>query len=60
MTPATVVILSWDGMSPVESFSLGMERPQVSLSVLGWNDSRGVFLSWDRTTAEESFCTGMQ
>ena len=45
MTPATVDILSWDGMTPEESFSLGMERPQGSHSVLGWNDSRGVCLS---------------
>ena len=33
-----------------------MERLQGSLSVLGWNDSRGVILSWDGTNTGESFC----
>ena len=55
MTPAMVVILSWDGMTPVESFRPGMERPQGSHSVLGWNDSRRVPLYWDGSTPEESF-----
>ena len=45
-----VVILSWDGTTPVESFCPGIEQLQGSHSLLGWNDSRGVILSWDRTT----------
>ena len=60
MTPATVVILSWDGTTPEESFSPGMERLQGSYSVLGWNDCRGVLLSWNATTKGESFCSGME
>ena len=32
-----------------------MERLQGSLSVLGWNDSRGVIPSQDRRTPGESF-----
>ena len=39
------VILSWNGTTPGEYFSPGMERLQGSPSVMGWNDSRGVFLS---------------
>ena len=54
MTPTRVVILSWDGMSPEESFSPGMERLQGSPSVLGWNDSREDGPSG--TTAGESIC----
>ena len=60
MTPAKVVILSWDGTTPEESFSPGMERLQGSPSVLEWNDPRGVILSWDGTTPGESFCPGME
>ena len=37
-----------------------MEGLQRSHSVLGWNDSRGVFRSWDVTTPRESFCPGME
>ena len=55
MTPAKVVILSWDGTTPEESFSPGMERTQGSHSVLGCNDSRGVPLYWDGTAPGESF-----
>ena len=43
------VILSWNGMTPGESFCTGMELLQGSHSVLGWNDSRGVLMSWDGT-----------
>ena len=60
MTPAMVVILSWDGTTPEESFRPGMERPQRSYSVLGWNDSRGVPLYWDGSTPGESFSPGME
>ena len=60
MTPAMVVILSWDGTTPEESFKPGMERPQGSHSVLGWNDSRGVPLYWDGSTPEESICPGIE
>ena len=42
MTPATVVILSWEGATAEVSFSPGMEQLQGKPSVLGWNDSRGV------------------
>ena len=35
-----------------------MERLQGSLSVMGWNDSKGVILSWDATTTGESFSAG--
>ena len=38
MTPARVVILSWDVTTPEEFFSPGMERLQWGPSVLGWND----------------------
>ena len=31
--------MSWDGTTSGESFRPGMERLQVSHSVLGWNDS---------------------
>ena len=52
------VILSWDRTTPGESFCPGIERLQVSHSVLvkrllgtpsvlGYNDPRGVILSWD-------------
>ena len=47
--------MSWDGTTPGDSFSPGMERHQVSHSVLGWNDSWGVILSWDGSTKGESF-----
>ena len=47
------VILSWDGTTPAESFCSEIERLQGSHSVLGYNDSRGVFLSWDRPTPGE-------
>ena len=36
-------------MTPVESFSPGIERLQGNQSVLEWNDSRGNILSWDIT-----------
>ena len=36
------------------------ERLQRSLSVQGWNDSRGVILTWDGTTPGESLCPGME
>ena len=52
--------MSWNGTTPGDYFSPGMERLQGSPSVLGWNDSRGVSLSWDRTTPGESFCPGME
>ena len=63
--------MSWDGMSPGESFCPGMERLQGrhsvlvkqlqgSPSVLGYNDTRGGILSWDRTTPGESFCPGIE
>ena len=35
MTPARIVILSWDGTTPVGSFYPGMERLKGSHSVLG-------------------------
>ena len=37
-----------------------MERLQGSLSVMGWNDCRGIRLSWDGTTPKESLCPGME
>ena len=52
--------LSWNGMTPGESFGPVMERLQGSPPVLGWNDSKGVILSWDGTTPGESFCPGME
>ena len=55
---STGVILSWDGLTPGESFYIEMERLQGSNSVLGWNNNWGVLLSWDRTTPGESFCPG--
>ena len=58
MTPARVVILSWDGMTPEESFSPGMERLQGCPSVMRWNDSRGI--SPGGTTPGESFCPGLE
>ena len=58
--PSRVVILSWDGTTPGESFCLETERLQGSHSVLGWNDSRGVILSWDGSTPEDSFCPGIE
>ena len=54
------VILSWDGATPGEYFSPGMERLQGSHSVLGRNVSKGVILSWDGTTPEESFRLEME
>ena len=48
--------MSWDRMTPGESFYPGIERLRGSPSALGYNDSRGVILSWDRTTPGESFC----
>ena len=58
MTPARVVILCWDGMTPDESFSSGKERLQGSPSVLAWNGSRGVMPGG--TTPGESFGPGME
>ena len=52
--------MSWDKTTPGESFCPGIERLQGNHSVLGWNDSRGVFLFWDGTTLEESFCPGIK
>ena len=49
------VILSWDGTTPGDSFSPGMERLQGSLSIPGQKDSRGFILSWDGTTPGDSF-----
>ena len=54
------VILSWDGITPGESFCPGIEQLQGSHSVLGWNDCRGVILSWDGTTVGWSFCPGIE
>ena len=51
------VILSWDGTTPVESFSPGMKRLQETPSVMEWNDSRGV--SPGGTPPQESFCPGV-
>ena len=42
MTPARVVILSWEGTTLEESFSPGIERLQGKRSVLGWNDCFGM------------------
>ena len=47
--------MSWDEMTPGESFCPWMERLQWNHSVLGWNESRGVILSCDGTTPGESF-----
>ena len=58
MTPARVVIQSWDGIIPKESFSPGKERLQGSPSVLALNGSRGV--SPGGTTPGESFSPGME
>ena len=44
----------------MESFCPGMEQLQGSHSVLGWNDSRGVYLSWDGVTPGLSICPGME
>ena len=41
--------------TPGESFCPGIEQPQGSHSVLGWNDSRGIILSWAGTVPGESF-----
>ena len=53
-------MLYLDRTTPGESFCPRMERLQLSHSVLGWNDSRGVILSWDRTTPGESCCPGIE
>ena len=45
---------------PGEKFCPVMERLQVSHSVFGWNDSRGILLSWDGTSLGKSFCPGME
>ena len=64
MTPGSHSVLEWNNSgesfsagetTPGESFCPGIERPQWSHSVLGWNDFRGVILSWDRTTPRKSF-----
>ena len=47
-------------MTPAESFCPRMERLQGSHSILGWQDSRGIFMSWDGTTPGESFRPGME
>ena len=52
--------MSWDRTTPGESFCPGIQRVQGSHTVLGLNDSRGVFLSRDGTTPEESLCSGME
>ena len=52
--------MSLDETTPGESFCPGMERLQGNHSVLGWNDSRGVFLSRDGTTPAESFYPGIE
>ena len=52
--------MSWDGTTIGGTICPRMERFQGSLSVLGWNDTRGVILSLDGTTPGESFCPGME
>ena len=52
--------MSWDGTTTSGTICPGMERFKGSLSVLGWNDSRGVLPSLDGTTPGESFCPGME
>ena len=49
------VLLSWDGMTPLESFQPRTEELPWSRSITGQKDSYGVVLSQDRMTPLQWF-----